>query len=405
MHTVAPARYCVACQRAYLDSMDPFKSSVNMRLFGGLRLVVLCAIAFCTAAGCGSVDETPTASGDAVPTPENPATATTNYPGGALREQYQYFLQDDESIWHGAYSAFYEDGAVEVTGFYAHGQRDSTWAFFDATGRKTLQHTWNRGRRWSGPFILYWPNGQISEYGFYREGLWHGAYTSYFQSGQVEIRTQYLDDQLHGTYIEFYETGTRKLVGSYDNGFKSGLWTHYDEAGIVTLRERYESGQLQQVEQTRVETYEDGTIKSTAPLTDGDIDGVYSEYWPNGARKEETVYVRGIRHGESVIYWDNGVVRETGINSNGRKQGVWQTFTRTGELSIRASYAQGLLSGSYTSYYPSGQIQWEGTYSRNLKNGTWTNYSSSGQKRLVQFWVANRLTSGIDCRADAEACE
>ena len=379
---------------------NPMKTP-NTTSFTALLSLIVCFLVL----SCADQHEAPTAASNAIPTLEEPALGTTLYPSGALREEFQYFLENSQPVWHGAYSAFYEDGAVEVQGFFALGQRDSTWSFFDPSGRKTLEQTWNAGRRWNGPFILYWPNGQISEYGFYREGIWHGTYTSYFQSGQVEIRTQYIDDQLHGTYVEFYENGTRKLVGAYTNGFKSGLWTHYDEAGMVTLRERYENGQLQQIEQTRVELYEDGTIKSTAPLTDGEIDGVYSEYWPDGARKEETTYVRGIAHGQSAIYWSNGKLREQGINSNGRKQGVWRTYTRGGELSIRATYAQGLLSGTYTSYYSGGQVQWEGIYTRNQKNGTWTNYAPSGEKRLVQFWDNNRLVNGIDCREDAAACQ
>jgi hypothetical protein len=81
---------------------------------------------------------------------------------------------------------------------------------------------------------------------------------------------------VNGSYIESYENGERKLTGTYSNGFKSGPWTHYDESGNTTLSERYESGQLTQIEQTLVETYADGQIKSSAPLTDG-------------ARKEETI--------------------------------------------------------------------------------------------------------------------
>lgn len=362
-------------------------------------------IPFYILAACGDRSPLPTAHSNAAPTLEQPVDGTTNYPSGALREEYQYFIERGEPVWHGAYRAFYEDGTVQTKGFFALGQRDSTWAFFDSTGRKTLEHTWKEGRRWNGPFTLYWPNGEISEHGFYREGIWHGAYTSYFQSGQIEIRTQYVDNQLHGTYAEYYETGARKLVGRYKDGFKNGLWTHYDEVGNVTLRERYEGGQLKGIEETSVELYDDGSVKSTAPLTDGKIDGVYSEYWPNGARREETTYVRGIANGESVIYWNDGKVREKGNNHNGRRQGVWLTFTRGGNLSIRATYSSGLLNKQYFSYYQNGNIKWQGVYNRNRKDGKWTNYAPSGEKRLVQYWDNNRLINGIDCRKDPGACE
>ena len=128
-------------------------------------------------------------------------------------------------------------------------------------------------KRWDGPFSLYWPNGKLSEYGIYRQGKWYGAYSSYFSSGPLEIRTQYIDDQIHGPFSEFYESGQRKVSGAYDNGFKHGRWTHYAESGLVVLREQYEHGQLIEAEHTQITTYADGTLKSTAPLTDGAIDG------------------------------------------------------------------------------------------------------------------------------------
>ena len=83
---------------------------------------------------CGDRSPAPTASSNSVPTLERPADGTTNYPSGALREEYQYFIEQGESGWHGAYRTFYEDGTVQTQGFFSLGQRDSTWAFFDSTG-------------------------------------------------------------------------------------------------------------------------------------------------------------------------------------------------------------------------------------------------------------------------------
>lgn len=358
---------------------------------------------FLILAACSSDSPAPT--GAPLPTSETPVLGTSAYESGALREQYHYFIEHEEQVLHGAYNAFYESGALEMAGFYARGRKDSIWSFYAESGRKTLVHTWKEGQRWDGPFSLYWPNGQLSEYGIYRQGKWYGAYSSYFSSGPLEIRTQYIDDQIHGPFSEFYESGQRKVSGAYDNGFKHGRWTHYAESGLVVLREQYEHGQLIEAEHTQITTYADGTLKSTAPLTDGAIDGLYNEYWPNGNAKESTVYARGVPHGQSTTYWDSGEVRTTGINNVGKRQGLWQTFNRDGILSIKATYSQSFLTGPYASYYANGQLQWQGIYQRNKKEGLWTNYTSSGQKRLQQLWQANRLLNGIDCRADPPACE
>ncbi len=361
-------------------------------------LLRACPLFLLLIAACSSDAPAPTAV--SLPTVGSLALATNIYESGALREQYQYFIEDDEQVLNGIYSAFYENGVLEMEGYYARGRKDSVWSFYADSGRKTLVQTWKEGQRWDGPFSLYWPNGQLSEYGIYRQGKWHGAYSSYFSNGQIEIRTQYVDDQIHGAFFEFFGSGQRKISGFYDNGFKHGRWTHYAESGLVVLREEYEFGQLVQAEQTQVTTYSDGTIKSTAPLIDGAIDGLYSAYWPDGKPRETTIYARGVPHGKQTIYWESGQVRETGINSVGKKQGLWQTFRRDGTLSIETTYSQGFRTGPYASYYANGQLQWQGTYQRNKKEGLWTSYNSSGQKRLQQLWEGNRLINGIDCTTD-----
>jgi len=347
-------------------------------------------------AACSS--ETPVAPTDPVgSSPDHPEWGQSLYENGTTKEQFQFYLDQDREIKHGVYRAFYQSGSPQEEGFYKEGHKDSLWSYFDERGHTTLTHTWREGQRWNGPFRLYWPNGNLSEYGTYRRGQWHGAYSSYYPSGKTKIRARYVDNQLHGIYIELYESGNRKIMGSYSRGLKTRNWTYYAESGIELQREEYENGELKNSGRVELETFSDGSIKSITPLREGQIHGVYIEFWSSGQKRVEKTFENGRASGPAFLYWDNGQIKERGNYARNGKQGVWHTYSRNGRTTSVAEYDRNRFSGPYISYHRNGNVQWEGTYERGLRIGLWTNYSPEGQKRLQQHWEGHELKSVIDC--------
>ena len=237
-----------------------------IRPIGSLAPLLLCL------AACGS--ETPVAPTDPVgSSPDHPEWGQSLYENGSTKEQFQFYLDQDREIKHGVYRAFYQSGSPQEEGFYKEGRKDSLWSYFNERGHTTLTHSWREGQRWNGPFRLYWPNGNPSEYGTYRKGQWHGAYSSYYPSGKTKISARYVDNQLHGIYIELYESGNRKIMGSYSRGLKTRSWIYYAESGVELQREEYESGEITSTERIEFETFADGSIKSIIPLRDDRLHG------------------------------------------------------------------------------------------------------------------------------------
>ena len=360
------------------------------------RLVPLLLLAL---SACNSND--PASSNGPVSTsPDAPESSTSQYESGAPHEDFQFYLDEGREIKHGTYRAFYESGPLQIQGFYKEGHKDSVWTHFDEGGRTKLVHTWRAGQKWDGAFQLFWPNGNSSEYGTYRQGQWHGAYVSYYSSGKTETSARYVEHERHGAYLELYESGGRKVQGTYWRGFKDGLWIHYSEAGIELQREEYDRGNIENTDRFELDTFDDGSIKSVTPYRDDQIHGVYVKYWPNGKKSEETTYYDGLKDGANFLYWDNGQIREQGHYQRGRKHGLSQTFSNSGTLLASLPYQRGRLSGYYVSYHTNGNMQWEGTYDGGLKDGVWTNYFRNGEKRLQQIWEEHELTSVIDCTED-----
>ena len=77
--------------------------------------------------------------------------------------------------------------------------------------------------------------------------------------------------------------------------------------------------------------YDNGQPQYDVPLQNGEAEGITTEFYPGGQRRNETMYVRGQRHG-----------LETG-------------YSEAGQLKWNAEWRRDRLHGEYTEFYPNGQ--------------------------------------------------
>ncbi|MFT5089158.1 MAG: antitoxin component YwqK of YwqJK toxin-antitoxin module [Candidatus Latescibacterota bacterium] len=122
----------------------------------------------------------------------------------------------------------HEDGSVEIAGVYARGQKDSTWSFFDATGSKTLVHSWREGQRWNGPYIESYENGERKLTGtYYRRGPTHGASSIYWDDGALRKTGINSVGKKQRPWQTFTRSGTLSIVATYSQGLLTGSYTSY----------------------------------------------------------------------------------------------------------------------------------------------------------------------------------
>lgn len=111
--------------------------------------------------------------------------------------------------------------------------------------------------------------------------------------------------------------------------------------GVMQLETHYPSGAL-----SRKMTYRDGEIDGTfqeyhpngqlmeSAQRVGEVEGTNMEYHPNGRVIEVTPYVDGYAR-RARDHWDNGLVRERITYVNGERQGPWTVHDRTGKVVAR----------------------------------------------------------------------
>lgn len=110
----------------------------------------------------------------------------------------------------------------------------------------------------------------------------------------------------------------------------------YLDAGVIIATETFDA---------------DGTLLSSA----GRIgDGVYTEYYPNGATKTVKAMLNGKADGTLKAYYPSGKLQAEAGYLAGLKNGPLKYYTENGKLLMEASYKADKLDGWKTEYGPDG---------------------------------------------------
>lgn len=84
-----------------------------------------------------------------------------------------------------------------------------------------------------GPYVRWYPDGQLVEVGQYEHGKRTGVWTNYHPNGQVAWRAKYADDVRDGPYISYDEKGQVLEEGAYEKGKRVGPWKGRVDGGEV----------------------------------------------------------------------------------------------------------------------------------------------------------------------------
>jgi len=79
---------------------------------------------------------------------------------------------------------------------------------------------------------------------------------------------------LNGPYLEYYPSGELNIKGQYENSLQEGDWYYYSDSGKSMLTEKYVKGKL-------IESNPPDTAKKTGPFNKGDREAD----WAGGTRK------------------------------------------------------------------------------------------------------------------------
>ncbi len=136
------------------------------------------------------------------------------------------------------------NGKVESLGKYVgEEKRDSVWVFYDEYGNLLSKEIYLNGKK-NGLFIVYLPDGKITEQKNYKMDVLDGPFKQYFDGKIVKGEGVYVNGGLDGKVSYYFPNGVAVAQGFYKKGSKVGPWIYRSEDGKVKEKELYVEGKL-----------------------------------------------------------------------------------------------------------------------------------------------------------------
>ncbi len=331
---------------------------------------------------------------------------------------------------------YYESGALQAQGQLLNGQASGEWHYFYESGDTLLKGSYINNKE-QGLWEWYYESGTLMQSGYYHQGLMDSLWLSFHENGNLQESSQNKLGRLHGNYISYYEDGSAEKKGQYQMDKMTGMWYTYHPNGqlategnykenqpIGTFRTLDENGNLkseihytesgkvsfinlcsEQGKQiiidgngTFISRYESGQIYQQGKVKDGDAQGFWICYFPNGDSmelsyyKDETYHIESAwdKDGKKTVNQGNGLytsyflgtenIHELGEIKNGLREGKWSSYSSLDQtLSETAHYSSGVLNGTRTFYYDAENIKSRGEMVQNLREGQWEWYHLTGE--------------------------
>jgi antitoxin component YwqK of YwqJK toxin-antitoxin module len=262
--------------------------------------------------------------------------------------------------YHGKAQWFYPGGKVMSEGTYVNGKRDGIWTWYYENGRKHYEELWALGDE-TGVDRTWYRDGTINREETYVNGETSGPFRSYWPNGKVQVERQRLHGMDQGVAKNFAWDGTLQLVRFYDQGRLIGYAqpkadgsygdTIAIDPGKAAMKVNYANGKPArsctyrngELDGPYVEYHPNGNVQEEETFAAGLSVGEDREYYPSGQLREVTHYKDGIRHGDHALYAENGKLLEQGHYNYGDLEGDLDIWDATGKRVVTFTYADGSI--------------------------------------------------------------
>ncbi len=314
------------------------------------------------------------------------------YPDGRLKDRTYYkkgMIQDSSIVYTklGIIESFYPVKDEKIDGPIIH---------YDISGAISSTIPF-KNEKVEGVKRAYYSNGKLSYELPYVNGLAHGIYKSYDYFGNLEEVAVYKDDKLNGSDTIFYPNGKIKISQTFLDGAREGVYTKYFEDGTLNERSNFKKGVVVGL----LEEYRpDKTLAVKKEFdTDGNLTGIYTEYYRTGEKFVEYDYKNGnitayrffdkqgkiIGEGKRkfsnfdfVGLHENGQINAKGIYGNKLHQGKWEFYNKNGILISEKNFNEGNYEGKTTTYHNNGAVKSKEFYKDDKDWGLYEKFNASG---------------------------
>lgn len=308
---------------------------------------------------------------------------------------WQALGPNGQPLWRASFRTGLPDGPLEWLGegglvrerlTYARGKLVGVAAIF-GPGQRPLPPgnlLSGQGERW-----LYTPSGELWAKATYRDSLPHGDLNMLDTAGRAYLRLPYVRGEATGQWRALSPTGTLIHTGELKNGQLDGKFTHFTPQGQSLIQGLYQAGRP--VGEWR--GWSQGKLAASYRYTQGQVGGPATTYHPDGT----TPAAQGpLGQGQPVGQWrffsPSGAQLAEGTVGPAGAQGEWKFADAIGQPSVSGHFADGQRTGAWVGFHPgTATIAQQGTFRAGARHGEWAYYHPNGQLAQKETWDQGRL--------------
>jgi len=285
-----------------------------------------------------------------------------------------FLILHSQNVNPNGYNIFYYDnGNKSSEGAMVNGKPEGYWKNYYENG--VLKNEGNRKNfQLDSAWKFYNDKGKITKSINYAEGKKNGFTVTYDTAGFAISKENYVSDVKQGLSFNYYKSGKTKQSIPYKNGRADGLSYVYSEDSVITAIIKYKMGYIEKQE------------KINQKDAEGNKQGIWKEFYPDGSVKKE------VRYKDNTI---DGYVKE---------------YDKTGNLTDMKKFSYGkevknapelAKPDIFKAYFEDGNVRYEGLYLNGMPIGTHYKfhlsrrcdsvrvYNDSTEKYTMQFKCFN----------------
>lgn len=260
------------------------------------------------------------------------------------------FAQPKNEVNPNGYNTFYYDnGNVSSEGTMRDGKPDGYWKNFYPDGN--IKNEGNRlNYELDSTWKFYDENGRINKSFSYKEGKKNGFTVSYDTTGKILQKENFVNNIKTGDSFTYYKSQKLKQIIPYKNGKADGISYEFDEDSTIITITVYKLGFVERTE------------KVNRKDANGNKQGMWKEYYPDGKVKTETRFKNNTIDGYKKEYNEKGDLKNIEKFDNGKKV---ENPPELAKLDVLKAY------------YENGKVKYEGGYTNGLPVGIHYHYKLS----------------------------
>jgi antitoxin component YwqK of YwqJK toxin-antitoxin module len=189
-------------------------------------------------------------------------------------------------------------------------------------------------------------------------------------------------DAISDTTCVYDDHGRKRACGRLKDGDREGQWKQFFPDGSLSAIASYHKGQLDG--EVVCFDFEGNTI--SREQWKGDLLQGFSEYYfSNGNIEKKGSYHMGQYAGEWKFYGESGQLIRQGNYKEGLPDGNWQIYNEHGTLIQEGKYINGLEHGLWKFYRDDGSLEFYGHYRNGTQTGDWFKVNRRGKERRLKY--------------------